>query len=258
MKKTAIGVVLLGILLGASALGCQSAGESGENDDVLFQYSTLGSLMAGVYDGEMTYAELKQHGDFGLGTFNTLDGEMIEIEHHVYQVRADGVAYPVDDQMKTPFAVVTYFEPDQTVEVTDSVDYSQFKAYLDSVLPTENIPYAIRIAGTFAYVRTRSVPKQAEPYPPLLEVMETQPTFEFREVQGVMLGFRLPTYMATANAPGYHFHFITADRKAGGHVLEFQVEGVAAEIDSTDEWYTVLPGDDAFYRVDISDDEYQR
>jgi acetolactate decarboxylase len=257
MKRTAIGIVLLGILLGQFVLGCESAGESAENDDVLFQYSTLGSLMAGVYDGNMTYAEIKQHGDFGLGTFNTLDGEMIEVEHKVYQVRADGVAYPVDDKMKTPFAVVTYFEPDQTVEVAGSMDYSQFKDYLDGVLPTDNIPYAIRIAGTFTYVQTRSVPKQAEPYPPLSEVTKTQPTFEFREIEGVMLGFRLPSYMALANAPGYHFHFITADRKAGGHVLAFQVEGITAEIDSTDEWYTVLPDDKAFYQVDISNDEYQ-
>jgi acetolactate decarboxylase len=257
MRKTAVGVALLGVLLGASMLGCQSTGELGEGEDVLFQYSTLGSLMAGVYDGDMTYAQLKQHGDFGLGTFNTLDGEMIEVEHQVYQIRADGVAYPVDDEMKTPFAVVTYFEPDQTVEVADLMDYAHFKTYLDGLLPTENIPYAIRLTGTFAYVQTRSVPEQAEPYPPLLEVMETQPTFEFREVEGVMLGFRLPSYMAQANAPGYHFHFLTADKKAGGHVLEFQLEGIAAEIDATDEWYTVLPGDDAFYEVDISDDEYQ-
>lgn len=43
----------------------------------LFQYSTLEALLGGVYDGEVTVGELLTHGDFGLGTFNSLDGEMI-------------------------------------------------------------------------------------------------------------------------------------------------------------------------------------
>ena len=253
MKKTTIGVVLLALLLG----GCQSSGESGGNKDILFQYSTLGSLMAGVYDGDITSGELKTHGDLGLGTFNALDGEMIEVDRQVYQIKSDGVAYSVDDKMKAPFAVVTYFEPDQTVQAVEPMSCGQLRDYLDTLLPTENIPYAIKITGTFGSVRTRSVPRQEKPYPRLLDVLATQPTFELQQVEGVMLGFRLPGYMDVANAPGYHFHFITADRHAGGHVLECQVQAVTAEIDHTGQWYTVLPADDAFYQVDISSDEYR-
>lgn len=36
----------------------------------------LSALLQGDYDGEITYGELKKYGDFGLGTFNSLDGEM--------------------------------------------------------------------------------------------------------------------------------------------------------------------------------------
>jgi acetolactate decarboxylase len=257
MKRTAVAFVLLVALLCPTALGCRSSGESRQDEDVLFQYSTLGSLMAGVYDGDMTYAELKEHGDFGLGTFNALDGEMIEVGHEVYQIKSDGAAYPVDDEMKAPFAVVTYFEPDQTVSVVEPMDLGQLEEHLDSLLPTENIPYAIRITGTFDKIKTRSVPRQEKPYRPLLTVLETQPTFDFQGIEGVMLGFRLPSYMDVANAPGYHFHFITADRDAGGHVLECQVQKVTVEIDYTNEWSTVLPEDAAFYEVDISSDEYR-
>lgn len=213
--------------------------------------------MAGVYDGERTYAEIKEYGDFGLGTFNALDGEMIEIEHQVFQIKADGIAYPVVDTMRTPFAVVTWFETDQQVTISESMNYEAFKIHLDTILPTLNIPYAIKMTGTFNYILTRSVPRQERPYPPLLDVMENQPTFEFEETEGVMLGFRLPVYMDVANAPGYHFHFITADRDAGGHVLEFQLLNITAEIDYTDAWHTILPGDDDFYQVDISSDAYQ-
>ncbi|MDY6835412.1 MAG: acetolactate decarboxylase, partial [Chloroflexota bacterium] len=90
-----------------------------------------------------------------------------------------------------------------------------------------------------------------------LDVLEEQPIFEFHEIEGVIVGFRLPGYMEGANAPGYHFHFITADRKAGGHVLECQPQDVSIEIDHTNEWYTVLPEDEEFYAVDMTDDEYQ-
>jgi len=163
----------------------------------------------------------------------------------------------IDDSMKTPFSVVTYFEADQTVELDGPLDCEQLKIYLDSLLPTENIPYAIKITGTFNEILTRSVPRQEKPYPPLTDVLETQPTFEHRIIEGVMLGFRLPDYMDVVNAPGYHFHFVTADRKSGGHVLECGVQGATAEIDYMDEWHMVLPGDDAFYQVEMSNDEYQ-
>jgi acetolactate decarboxylase len=238
-------------------LGCQSSQESVEDREILFQYSTLGSLLEGVYDGEMTYTELKRHGDFGLGTFNALDGEMIEIDHQVYQIKADGVAYQVAGEMKTPFAVVTYFEPDQTVTIGEMIDCEQLKEYLDSLLPTENIPYALKIDGKFDYMKTRSVPRQNKPYPRLLDVLEDQPIFEFYEIEGVIVGFRLPSYMDGANAPGYHLHFITEDRDAGGHVLECQPHGIRVEIDYTNEWYTVLPKDDEFYDVEMTGDEYQ-
>lgn len=236
-------------------LGCQSPAGLVEDKDILFQYSTLGALLEGVYDGEMKYDELKKQGDFGLGTFNALDGEMIELDHQVYQIKSDGIAYPVDDEMKTPFAVVTFFEPDQTLRIDDPMDCDQLKKYLDSRLPTENIPYALKIDGAFSYIKTRSVPSQDQPYPPLLEVLEDQHTFEFQEINGVMVGFRLPDYMEGANAPGYHFHFITADRDAGGHVLECKPQDIKVEIDYTSEWTTLLPEDDAFYNVDLAGED---
>jgi acetolactate decarboxylase len=246
---------LLIMLFFSIALSCrQSSDELRKNKDVLFQYSTLSSLMAGVFDGDMTYAELKQQGDFGLGTFNALDGEMIEIDHQVYQIKSDGAANPADDKLKAPFAVVTYFEADQTVKITEPMDYGQLKNYVDSLLPTKNIPYAIKITGTFATMQTRSVPRQEKPYPRLSEVIAKQPKFDFQNIEGTLSGFRLPDYMNVANAPGYHFHFITADRKAGGHVLDCQVQKATVEIDYTNEWCTVLPGDSAFYKVNMSND----
>jgi acetolactate decarboxylase len=257
MMMKLVGYAFLVTILCVTTVGCLSSPELIENEETLFQYSTLGSLLEGVYDGEMTYAELKRHGDFGLGTFNALDGEMIELDHQVYQIKANGAAYQVDGEMKTPFAVVTYFEPDQTVTIAERMDCEQLREYLDSLLPTENIPYALKIDGVFSYMKTRSVPKQNKPYPRLLDVLEEQSVFEFHEVEGVMVGFRLPSYMEGANAPGYHLHFITGDRDAGGHVLDCQPQDIKVEIDYTNGWYTLLPEDEEFYDVEMTGDEYQ-
>lgn len=257
MKKKIVVFTLLTLLLSAVMQGCQLSQKDAANNDVLFQYSTLASLLEGVYDGEMSYAEIKQHGDFGLGTFNALDGEMIELDHQVYQIKADGVAYQVSDVMQAPFAVVTYFEADQTVTLAETMDCDHLKAYIDSLLPTENIPYAVKVDGLFSYIKTRSVPRQDEPYPRLSEVVEKQSIFEFQEAEGVIVGFRLPGYMDGANAAGYHFHFITKERDAGGHVLECQPKNVEIKIDYTDQWYTRLPEDNEFYNVEMSGDEHQ-
>jgi acetolactate decarboxylase len=252
MKKPALPMALLLIGTSVAALGCQSSAPPQNPNDILFQYSTLSTLTAGVYDGDITFGELKQHGDFGLGTFNTLDGEMVEVDHQVYQVKSDGVAYPVADSTKAPFAEVTFFGADQTIEVTDPLDCPHLQSYLDSRLPSLNVPYAIKISGVFAQLQTRSVPKQTKPYPPLAEVVKKQSTFEFSDVSGVMVGWRLPTYMSGVGAAGYHLHFLTDDRKAGGHVLGCQVKRVTAEIDTTGELNMVLPNDPAFYHVDLS------
>ena len=80
----------------------------------LFQTSTLQALMAGVYDGDLTFQALARHGDFGLGTFDALDGEMIALDGTFYQIKADGRVSPVAGAMKTPFAAVTFFKAGRT------------------------------------------------------------------------------------------------------------------------------------------------
>ena len=188
---------------------CQTSSPVEDEIDILYQYSTLGSLMAGIYDGALTFGELKTHGDFGLGTFNTLDGEMVAIDGQIYQVTADGSVHTVSDDMQTPFSVITFFESDQSTTVQESIDCDALKSMIDDMLPTDNIPYAIKVSGDFSYMKTRSVPAQEQPYPPLLDVIAEQPTFEFEQIQGDMLGFRLPDYMDVANSPAITFTSLT-------------------------------------------------
>jgi len=223
--------------------------------DVLFQVSTINALLEGIYDGEITFKELKRHGDLGLGTFNALDGEMLMLDGKIYQVKADGKVYPAEDSMKTPFSAVTFFEEDTTLVSDSPLDYKSLEEFMDKMLPTENIIYAIKIEVVFKYVRTRSVPAQEKPYPLLSEVVKNQPEFEFHNIKGTLVGFRLPDYLSGINVPRYHLHFITKDKKGGGHLLECETQRIKIGMDFTEQLSITLPETKEFYDADLDKGE---
>lgn len=266
MKKTRL-IIVIGLLclLFISISGCSSnpttqkyADNPVAQRETLIQISTIDALLSGVYDGVMDFGTLKGYGDFGIGTFEGLDGEMLGFDGSFYQVRADGIAYAVPDSMETPFASITFFEIDSTHDLPEGIDYEQLQDFLNGVLPTGNIFYTIKIEGVFSYMKTRSVPAQEKPYPPLAEVTQNQPTFEFNDVEGTIVGFRCPAYVAGVNVPGYHLHFLTKNRDSGGHVLEFQIAEAVASVDYTSEFLMILPGADSdFYEVDLTQDKQE-
>ena len=220
--------------------------------DILTQVSTIDAILGGLYDGVITYGDLKDYGDFGIGTFEGLNGEMVAVGGNFYQIKADGVAYPVDDDMTAPFACVIFFDADREIPVWEGLNYTQFQDYLSDAIQEKNIFHAVKIEGTFGYVKTRSVPGQEKPYPPLVEVTANQPIFEFHDIEGTIVGFYCPDYVEGLNVPGYHLHFITEDRKAGGHVLEFVIEDIRLFVDYTSELHIILPNTDEFNRLDLT------
>src|SRR3712207_4530108 len=126
----------------------------------LFQTSTIDALLEGKYDGDVSFADLEERGDLGLGTLDALDGEMIALEGSFYQVKADGRAYEIDKRTRTPFAVVTFFEPNLSRTLATPMDYETLVAFLDRLVSGEAACYAVRVDGRFSYVKTRSVPRQ--------------------------------------------------------------------------------------------------
>jgi len=223
--------------------------------DVLFQVSTIDALLQGLYDGEVTFRDLGEHGDFGIGTFQALDGEMVALDGEFYQIRSDGSCHAVKGATRTPFAAVTFFEPDLRLSVDQSMEYGELETFLTDALPTGNIFYAVKVTGEFEYVKARSVPKQEKPYPLLVDVVTFQPTFEFEDARGTLVGFRCPAYVKGINVPGYHLHFIDEKRQSGGHVLECRVRQATIEIDLTPGFEMVLPDSRAFYELDLAGDK---
>ncbi|HEX4463321.1 MAG TPA: acetolactate decarboxylase [Solirubrobacterales bacterium] len=215
---------------------------AGREPHVLFQASTIAALLEGAYEGDLSFAELAEHGNLGLGTLDGLDGEMIAIDDRFYRADVDGNVAEVAAETKTPFAVVTAFAPSVDVQVDGSLEHDELLAELDRLIPADTVSCAIRIDGRFQLVRARSVPRQSPPYRPLTEVVAEQHVFELVDVTGTMLGFRFPDYAEGIEVSGYHLHFIGEDRRRGGHVLGSRGAGsLRVRIDPSSDLHIELP-----------------
>jgi acetolactate decarboxylase len=210
---------------------------------VLFQASTIGALLDGAYDGDLTFAELAGQGDLGLGTLNGLDGEMIALDGDFYRADVEGAIHPVAPGERTPFAVVTRFRPAIDARLEGPRSHEELLAALDELAPDGAPSCAVRLDGRFELVRARSVPRQEPPYRPLAEVVAEQNVFELAGVEGTMLGFRFPAYVEGIEVAGYHLHFIDADRARGGHVLDSRstAAGLRARVDPSEDLHVELP-----------------
>jgi acetolactate decarboxylase len=262
MKNNAFFVVaaaltVIACLTPASASSSFASSSEEVREDNIFQVSVIRATVEGLYDGVMTFGDLKEHGNFGIGTFERLDGELVVLDGVFYQLKADGTASLAEDSMDTPLATVTFFDADRNLSLDERMNFTELESYLDEHIPTENIFYAIRIDGSFDYLKTRSVPAQEKPYPPLAEAVKEQTTLEFRNVTGTIVGFRYPDFAEGLGLPGYHMHFITSDRSSGGHLLDCVVRNASISIDEISEFEMALPKDQDFLRADLSDDKQE-
>lgn len=226
-----------------------------EKRDTLYQVSTISALLTGVYDKVTTVGELVKYGDFGIGTFEGLDGEMVVLGGTVYKVAGTGAVTTVGADEGVPFAVVTYFDTDRQFPVHDAKSLENLYQMLQPQLRNRNMFYAIRIDGEFEYVKTRSVPKQQKPYPPLAAVTPSQAVFEKTgPVKGTLIGFWSPDFAQGLNVSGFHLHFMSDDRKFGGHLLDCRIKKAVASIDDTHEFYMMLPVSADFQNANLAKD----
>jgi len=216
---------------------------------VLFQASTVGALLDGGFEGDLSFAELAEHGDLGLGTLDHLDGEMIALDGEFFRADVDGRLSRIAPEARTPFAVVSRFDPEVDARLPDEeLDHQALLERLDALVPAGASSCAIRLDGRFEVLRARSVPRQEPPYRPLTEVVADQHVFEFADVEGTMAGFRFPAYAEGIEVAGYHLHFATSDRGRGGHVLGSRSRGLRVRLDPSNDLHVELPP-----RVELAD-----
>jgi acetolactate decarboxylase len=193
-----------------------------------------------------------RHGDFGLGTFNRLDGEMLVLDGVCYQLRGDGTATVADLDELTPFAAVTWFRPDRTIDISAPHDRAALKARIDEALETTNLMVAVRITGDFSMIRTRTVTEQHPPYRPFTEATQDQQEVTFVDVSGTLAGFRMPDYEQGISVAGYHSHFIDTDHRHGGHTLDYQLLRGTVEIGVRSELHLSLQRTPQFLTAELN------
>lgn len=220
-------LVLL-ILSGFFFTGCSYNPQS----STMYQVSTINALLSGVYDATYTVKDLKEHGDFGLGTFNGINGEMVMLDGNVYQVESDGSVSLKSNEIGVPFATVHFFNSQNSKQLEMIDDYEVLKEKLDKFTECKNYPCAFKITGIFKHIKTRAAPKATKPYQRLAKyITATQNFFTKESVSGTLIGYKLPKYFANFNVPGYHFHFLSDDKTFGGHVLNVSIDEATAIVE---------------------------
>jgi acetolactate decarboxylase len=180
-------------------------------------------LLSGRYGGVISVGELKKLGNMAIATMDRLDGEMQMIDGVVYQACADGHVYRPGDDATIPFGTIAEFHAERTMKLSGIPSYEEFEARVNGLCPEENVPLAIHFTGDFSYMKVRTVARQEQDGVGLAEAAKTEAVFEFRDIHGDLVGFRLPGYVKGVNAPGWHLHFVDAERRHGGHVVNFSV-----------------------------------
>lgn len=232
-------VKLILVIAQAVVIACGGCAAKREHN-IITQISTIDAILAGSYGGVITVERLTEYGDTGIGTFDSLNGEMAVIEGQVYQVKGDGeILYP-QKNATSPFASMVWFKSDIRLNIADA-DFNQLSEIIQEAINAPNTPAAVTIEGEFEFVHTRSVPEQNRPYPPLVEVVKNQPEFKAQNVEGKVVGFLLPPLAGKINVPGFHLHFIASDRSIGGHLLDIKVKKATVNIDLCNELRVKLP-----------------
>lgn len=231
--RHAIVVLLLGSAL--LAAGCRSTKVQpwDEYADTITHAGTIADLNRGQYAGFMAVSNVLRYGDFGLGTFDGLDGEMILYSGQVFRADTDLKPALVDSSVTTPFAVVSFFAADRMFDV-ERMDQKLFERALAMRRKNDLLPQAVQVHGVFSHLEIRSVPRQETPWRPLAEVVATDSVKQaFTNIAGRMVGYYMPAPFGGIHPEGFHFHFISDDRSVGGHVLGFAIAQARIEVDSS-------------------------
>ena len=104
--------------------------------------------------------------------------------------------------------------------------------------------------GISNYVHTRAMCRTKEGVP-LVQAAAVQPEFEFHDMSGTLVGFWTPEYAKTLNVPGYHLHFLSADRTRGGHLLQCRGSNLRLQIQREGDYRLALPETEDFLKADL-------
>ena len=228
LKKKCAAALLAGLV------ACSSAYAATADRETIQQVALLQSLAQGYFGGTVTVKQLRSVGDTGIGTFKGLNGEMIVLDGTVYQALGSGEVVVANDKDTVPFSNVTFFDKDITLPLTDIANKAALEERLNKIVNEKGAQ---------------------EPYPTLVGALkEKQTEFTHKNITGTVVGLFCPNYMGGLNSTGWHFHFISDDKKHGGHVLELTFQSGKVLIDKTDKFNMLIPDDKPFQSLNLAKD----
>lgn len=253
MKKFLGATLLAGMMLFNTAT---AAPAHTKNRETIYQVALLQSLAMGYFDGSISVKNLKMHGDTGIGTFEGLDGEMIVLDGVVYRANRDCKINVVDDKVLVPFSNVTFFDKDFSVKLLDVHNKAALEKIFNELVDRNgrNSFYMVKVPAEFNSILVRSESGAKEPYPTLVEALKTQNEITPKNIKGTIVGLYCPDFMSSLNSTGWHFHFISDDKKIGGHVLELDLKSGEALFDKTDSFRMDLPKKENFHALNFKQD----
>jgi acetolactate decarboxylase len=254
MKKGIILFLLVSFIISCNnSPSVENTGSSSsQKPDEFYHYSIWAALVNKVYDGNLTVKEAKNYGDIGLGTYNGADGELIALDGVFYHVPSSGVVSVVDDTTHIPYLNAAFFDKDISFEIKDRINYDSLRKLIQQQFPSRNFFYAFKIHGEFDSLKLGSLYKQERPYMEGLDsLMPHRPTFNTTNVTGTMVGFYSPDFIGDINVAGFHLHFMSDDKKTGGHVMEFKGKNFEVGMDKLATYRFVLPEKTDFDTVNL-------
>lgn len=216
----------------------------------LYQVSTLQALALGYTRPVVTVRELLKNGDIGLGTFEDVDGEMIILDGVCYQAKQDGSIVRSQDSAGVPFAVAGSVKYGKKIKMEDMKDIEAIKTELTLSIDLDfslNSIHAARIDGWFEKIHARAGAPYRSQHVTLKNILsKTQKEFCFEKLYGTLVCVYFPDYMDGINASGWHLHFLSEDKKFGGHVFEASMSAGDCLLQKMDRIDIQLPNDAAF------------
>ena len=257
IKRKVMAASIAGLMALGAGLGVSESAAAPADRESIAQIALLQSLAQGYFGGTITAGELRAMGDTGIGTFEGLNGEMIVLDGVVYQALGDGRVIVAPDKTIIPYATVTFFDRDIDVKLKDIKDKAAFEKVLNEAVHKHgaNSFYMVKLPATFDSILFRSEYGSQEPYPTLVEALKGKQTeFTGKNIKGTLVGLYCPSYMGELNSVGWHFHFISEDKKQGGHILELSLKEGTAYLDQTDKFTMVLHNDKKFHDINLAKD----
>ncbi|KRM69957.1 acetolactate decarboxylase [Apilactobacillus ozensis DSM 23829 = JCM 17196] len=229
-----------------------------QKDSTLYQYGTLALLVPGLFEGTKSIDDILKHGDTGIGTGDGLDGELIVLNGHPYQVDGSGKVNKLDSNFMVPFADVHFANFKPLFELESDITPTSLEKTVLSKVNYDNIFFSFRLHGNFKKIATRSVDKQSKPYPKLVECADKQNEFSAEDKCGTLIGYYSPKLFNGPSVGGFHLHFLADDLSIGGHLLDFEVDNGTVEIQPFNKLEQDFPtGSQEFMKHDFSKDNIE-